>query len=449
MSGEKKYKAYTAADIEKYHKGLLSAREMHALEKAALDDPFLADALEGYGGTSVNVAADLSELEKKLNERVAGDDIARMPLARKSFQWWKVAAAIIIVGGVGFFTYRIATKDSSREVAAVESKKNSNQQTSGVAADTNKLSTETSSTAVVPPANESADSGKDESTASVTRRITNRSSDEVNRGSVSEGNAVATAGVAASDLDKKVRYDTLGQANGISEANALAKAPAKSMEGNQRQPSAVMQQKESGVIEQQAMNYFRGRVMDADNNPVPFANISNAKDNVGTYTDARGEFTLISPDSMLDVRVRSIGFENNLTRLKNNVSSNQIVMREEKVAPDRVLSYSKRDTSSRLKRFVKLEEPEPADGWSNYEVYLANNLNIPDNLEKGESNRGQVSVSFEVNQNGDPVNIQVEKSLCQKCDDEAIRVVKQGPKWKKKNNKNRRVTINIPFQKNR
>jgi hypothetical protein len=38
---------YTAADLQRYVQGKLSAREMHAMEKAALDDPFLADAMEG------------------------------------------------------------------------------------------------------------------------------------------------------------------------------------------------------------------------------------------------------------------------------------------------------------------------------------------------------------------------------------------------------------------
>ncbi len=71
MSEEKKYKNYTAADIEKYHRGLLSPGEMNQLEKAALDDPFLADALEGYKTTAANISSDLSELEKKLEERVA------------------------------------------------------------------------------------------------------------------------------------------------------------------------------------------------------------------------------------------------------------------------------------------------------------------------------------------------------------------------------------------
>src|SRR5439155_18288995 len=82
-----KYKNFTAADIERYHKGLLSPEEMHAVEKAALDDPFLADALEGYGGASTNAAADLSELEKKLQQRISESEEISIAPIRNSFKW--------------------------------------------------------------------------------------------------------------------------------------------------------------------------------------------------------------------------------------------------------------------------------------------------------------------------------------------------------------------------
>ena len=48
MSESPGHKIYSAADIERYYNGLMSASERHALEKAALEDPFLSDAFEGY-----------------------------------------------------------------------------------------------------------------------------------------------------------------------------------------------------------------------------------------------------------------------------------------------------------------------------------------------------------------------------------------------------------------
>jgi len=132
-------------------------------------------------------------------------------------------------------------------------------------------------------------------------------------------------------------------------------------------------------------------------------------------------------------------------QLKNNVAGNDVVLQENKAAPDKVLSLQKPDTSRSRIGNIKFEELEPADGWSNYNTYLVNNTNIPEDLKRKEDVNGQVRLSFEVNPQGDPINIRVEKSLCAKCDEEAVRVVKQGPKWKKKNKKAKRITISVPF----
>ena len=51
---------------------------------------------------------------------------------------------------------------------------------------------------------------------------------------------------------------------------------------------------------------------------VPFANVTNVQDNAGTYTDAKGNFNLTYPDTVLNVQVRSVGFENNNVQLRNN-----------------------------------------------------------------------------------------------------------------------------------
>jgi len=109
-----------------------------------------------------------------------------------------------------------------------------------------------------------------------------------------------------------------------------------------------------------------------------------------------------------------------------------------------VISNKKPNTEARSRMAnVKLEEPEPADGWENYDTYLANNLKPPEDLKIPET-QGEVAVSFEVNKNGEPVNLKVEKSLCSTCDKEAIRLIKEGPKWKRKARKGR-ATVTVAF----
>ena len=69
FTGEHNRKRYTAGDIHRYHSGLMSPAERNALEKAALEDPFLEEALEGYAHAA-DPTNDLTILRSRLDERV-------------------------------------------------------------------------------------------------------------------------------------------------------------------------------------------------------------------------------------------------------------------------------------------------------------------------------------------------------------------------------------------
>jgi len=65
-------------------------------------------------------------------------------------------------------------------------------------------------------------------------------------------------------------------------------------------------------------------------------------------------------------------------------------------------------------------------------------------LEMRKNVAGEVKLSFDVNDAGQAINIKVEKSLCTECDKEAIRLLKDGPKWVKKK-KNKKGKLSIKF----
>jgi hypothetical protein len=59
-------------DIKKYLNGELTPAEMHALEKRALSDPFLEDALEGAAQVGPQAFhSDLSNLKSALEDRIS------------------------------------------------------------------------------------------------------------------------------------------------------------------------------------------------------------------------------------------------------------------------------------------------------------------------------------------------------------------------------------------
>ncbi len=81
MSELQEYNNFSAADIERYHSGKMPAAEMHAMEKAALDDLFLADALEGYAN-SLSPTSEVALLQKRLAEKLEKGKVVALPFYR-------------------------------------------------------------------------------------------------------------------------------------------------------------------------------------------------------------------------------------------------------------------------------------------------------------------------------------------------------------------------------
>src|SRR5215216_4899529 len=107
-------KEYSAVDIERYHSGQMSAEERHALEKAALDDAFLSDALEGYAYTAT-ASEDVLKLQTRLNEKTGKNKV--VPLFFSNRKWIRAAAVILVVAGSMWLLYRIfLPEDSSMAV---------------------------------------------------------------------------------------------------------------------------------------------------------------------------------------------------------------------------------------------------------------------------------------------------------------------------------------------
>ena len=125
MATDNNIKTFTAADIEKYHKGLLSNKERHDLEKAAMDDPFLADALEGYAVTGVNVAADIADLKKRLAQRTEEAKVIPLNAGRNNnFKLLRAAVVIAFVAGAAFLMYQFTGNKKENEIAQTNPGKN-------------------------------------------------------------------------------------------------------------------------------------------------------------------------------------------------------------------------------------------------------------------------------------------------------------------------------------
>ncbi|HYK77390.1 MAG TPA: energy transducer TonB [Daejeonella sp.] len=90
--------------IQHYLQGTLDAELMHELEKQALEDPFLKDALEGYAHvTGADVG--LSILQRQLHERIAQkqEDKKIFDLSWQRLSVAAAAAVMFILAGILFW----------------------------------------------------------------------------------------------------------------------------------------------------------------------------------------------------------------------------------------------------------------------------------------------------------------------------------------------------------
>lgn len=464
-AGDQHTNHFTAADIEKYHKGQLSATEMHAIEKAAMDDPFLADALEGYAVAGVDVQKDLADLKNRLNERTGKAKVVPIKSSR-NFNLLRAAVILVFVAGAGLLIYQFGFNKNNKEVALNNSEKKaeaikepSTTLDSAAASQDIIVSTDSASTV----ANGTTTNSATKNNTTITRpgipspvRTVTPEKPRANEG-IATGNTERGLDLSEDNDDKKLVSSSTKPADARSVNPGMVTPKTEMKERKLADKDEVVvgineeaTQKRNMAARRDAdyqqQNNFRGRVTDAENRGVPFANLTNMANNSPvTYTDASGYFNLQYPDSVLRVQVRSIGFENANAVLRNNVSANQVVLKDDRNSIEEVV-LSKQTNSSQRKPYDNqtVEEPEPQDGWVKYDAYLLNNLNVPEEFERKKLGSGTVEVSFEVTKNGKPTNLKVEKSLCESCDKEALRLVKEGPKWKRKSKKER-TKVTIPF----
>ena len=460
MAEDNNIKIYSVADIEKYWKGQLSNGEMHALEKAAMDDPFLADALEGYKN-SQSPADEINLLHKKLAERISSP-AKIFPLKKNRFYWLRVAAAIFILSGLGILAQQVLFTKKDNSISQLDKKE---------------TPTEKETANTVQSINKDSLTGTDNSKLSSLEKTDNKIISEqknINKETVSSfADTVTPKFLDVQPQTEKLNEVVVGAARKQIETTSAPKQIETIKEEKKATDDLSKRSKDPGVVanrddkledvatqknkaatafDKKSSGYisldnkFNYKVVDAQNNPVPFANVSNTRDNVGTYTDIKGMFNLISSDTVLDVQIKSLGYNAKNYRLAPAKTAGNLVLEEDVNARMQILASNRKVVSSRSREeTAELEEPEV--GWDNYNTYVLNNIHIPDDIPVKKPG-SKVELSFQVDKSGSPVNIKVTKSSsCKECDDAAVRVLKDGPKWSRKGKKSK-TSVSIAVDKN-
>jgi hypothetical protein len=478
---------FSAKDIERYLKGELSPAEMHAIEKAALDDPFLADAIEGmeetmgaYGEGIINT--NLESIQQQVQNRVANKNSTRVI----AFRWWyaAAAAAVVLIAG-SLWLFNSSSNKASKEVVAQSVVKNKAQADSPVAnatgtlnlpgedrkanADSSKISFDQKSIAA---ANESRHSKKYRKKVSAQNgqyyyhdyKLNKDTSNYLASKDVSNGakfkadtNAYSVRG-SGSLLEKSAANDKqelLKKLPGVevsSSGSIVARGEkADSIETEMIQlkakPNAVVSANQDDKA--RLHNVIKGRVVDQFDNPLSNANVLSLDDRVTLTTDQYGLFRMPSKDTLVHVIVSVSGYTTQNFTLQNNAALNNIQLQpadanlESRSIGSKEGFFESKDLSDGYKATsIVHQDAQPVNGWVNFEQYLIKNKTPPPDNPKV---KGQVVVSFTVNRKSGLSDFKVEQHLAQGYDEEAIRLVKEGPQWKLLKGKKAKIMVVVHF----
>ena len=436
------------------------------MEKAALEDPFLAEAMEGYEAMQQQ---DLNKQLTALREKFAtkNETTKIIPIRTSaSYKWLKQAAAVLIIGGSAAFIYLFTNKnDVAKQPVAAITQQND---TAGNVIDIRK------------PDGLNATSKKNEPViASAGNKIgkkikifpenTSISQDSsfIYRPDKKTDDAFAQTKVGATSewqknnadviIDRDTRRNNVSVAANAATNNVQNNGIAENeQDRNSKQLSANAKMKPVeafGVLKKAKAGpeskVFNAQVLGPDNAPIPFASINIANENKGTYADVNGNFSVRSSDSLLNVEIKSVGYISRPYTLRSDLAQNKIVLQQNQLAAkDEVVVTGMANKLYKEKKAALQEVPvinvEPTDGWDNYNRYLSNNLKISGNI-RDKNIHGEVEVSFKVHRNGAISNLKIARPLCNDCDKEALRLIKEGPSWKIKKGRKATAKLKVRF----
>lgn len=384
--------------IRRYLAGELDNKAMHALERQAMDDPFLAEALEGFENHAPDQRRHLADLENRLALRVKGT-VTRKVIALQ--YRWAAAAAILIVLGVGGLW--IWKKDA---------------QPGGLA----KMEKDQSSESVITDTLSYANMTGERPVANSTSPVT---------------------------VEKGYRATQMADSP-VPEAAPPAMAPVMSAPPVPAAPlpvtaaadQATMAMADSTeVAEKPSVNtrVLQGRVKDLSNNGLAGASVSVEGSKAGALTDQKGNFA-IKVDSAKDVSivVAAVGYKAKKMAVPSRENNVDIAIKENRSALEEVT------VTGRSQKDV-YQAPVPGEGYEVYRQYLSKNVKYPASAQ-ATNVKGRVRVSFRVLPDGTLEDFKVTRKLQPDCDAEAIRVVKEGPAWlPASDGKATRVQVDVPF----
>ena len=401
-----------------YIRGLRKGKEAHRLEKESMEDPFLADAMDGYNQVEGNHEQRIEKLRMQVSAHSA----------KKKNTYaitWSIAACLII--GFGISSYFLFLKKSMTDEVFIAEESVST-----------KLAEPAAPLTPAIPATPTVPATPQKEIALATTKVKTDSTpvSEITARQANKKDMIAKI-QATSQPQQGTPVATVPVMEEISEETAALQEVVATMDTFESESDKKMKLAKVATILPQK-NMIKGRVTDEKGEPLIGASVTYKGTNIGTITNMNGEFSLVKKDDKKRLTAEYIGYDPVEIRVDTSRTM-LIAMNENKQALNEVVvvgyGAKKNKKSTTLGSDAKVKEqaekeitPQPAIGKRNYQKYLKENIVRPTD-EKCAQVKGKVVLTFLVNKEGRPFYIKVKESLCESADKEAIRLIQEGPDW--------------------
>jgi TonB family protein len=414
----------TDDDIERYRRGELSAAERHALEKKALSDPFLADALEGAEEISPDeFSKDIAGLSGKIVPR----KILFTPL--------RIAAGVIVIIAAGWASLSVLNQTKPELLTSSQEKSQKNSLAQDSAAREEQIEEEK----------------KDQ--LLTLKREDKKEAPRTERPTVSPELASRDGGAAAKPSQEPVQQQAeIADAGPVSEQEAARDsisapvaqtsktqglASAQPEEQSRRASSGSTLKKQADFIpsddsktkkeESNGRKIIAGKVMMAEDGlALPGVNVRLKGSSQGTVTDLNGNYSLEVAQANPTLVFSFIGLQTQEAVPGNSQTLDIKLAEDVSQLSEVVVTGIAVPADLSGEPVIKLAEP--VGGLRAYDKYLDGSLRYPQQAIENNV-KGRVYIQFTVSVDGSLGEFKVMKSLGYGCDEEVIRLVKEGPAW--------------------
>ncbi len=400
-----------------YIRGLRKGKEAHRLEKESMQDPFLADAMDGYNQVEGNHEQRIEKLRMQVSAHSA----------KKKNTYaitWSIAACLII--GFGISSYFLFLKKSMTDEVFIAEES---------------VSTKLAEPATPPtpaiPATPTVPATPQKEIALATTKVKTDSTpiSEITARQADKKDMIAK--IQATSQPQGTPVAAVPMMEEVSEETAALQEVVATIDTFESESDKKMKMAKVATILPQN-NMIKGRVTDEKGEPLIGASVTYKGTNIGTITNMNGEFSLVKKDDKKRLTAQFIGYDPVEIRVDTSRTM-LIAMNENKQALNEVVvvgyGAKKNKKSVTAGTVVKGNEqankditPQPVIGKRKFQKYLKENLVRPTD-EKCAQVKGKVVLTFLVNKEGRPFYIKVKESLCESADKEAIRLIQEGPDW--------------------